>query len=371
MGGDRLPAGDHGRHAALRQARRPVRAQGGAAGRARAVPDRLRAMRARPGDDRADRVPRDPGAGRRRPDGQRAGRDRRRRLAARARALHGPVRRRLRRLLGRRAAHRRLLHLEPLVALDLLHQHPARAARAGRPRGVAAERFRARAPCGRLRRGGAARGRVERDRPDDVARRHQLRLGLGADRGARRDRDRRARRVRRCGVARRRADPSPAPVPQRGLPCDERDRVRDRLRAVRRAHLPAAVPAGRPRRLADGVRAAADPGDGGRADRLDRIGPDHLRDRPLQGVPDRRHRARRDRDAAVDPARRRHIGSVRLRRDVRARARPRSGDAGTRARGRTPSTTPISASRPRAPAYFARWAARSAPPRSAPSSPPA
>ncbi len=299
MGGDRLPAGDHRRHAALRQARRPVRAQGGAAGRPRAVPDRLRAVRARSGDDRADRVPRDPGAGRRRPDGQRAGRDRRRRLAARARALHGPVRRGLRRLLGRRAADRRLLHLEPLVALDLLHQHPARAARAGRAGGVAAERLRARAPRGRLCRGGTARRRAERDRPDDVARRHQLRLGFGADRRARRDRGRRARRVRRRGVARRRADPAPAPVPQQGLPCHERDRVRDRLRAFRRAHLPAAVPAGRARRLADGVRAAADPGDGGRADRLDRIGPDHLRDRPLQGVPDRGHGDRDARHAAA------------------------------------------------------------------------
>ena len=46
LGRDRVPAGDHGRHAALRQARRSVRAQGRAAGRARDLPDRLGAVRA-------------------------------------------------------------------------------------------------------------------------------------------------------------------------------------------------------------------------------------------------------------------------------------------------------------------------------------
>ena len=60
--------------------------------------DRLGAVRRWPGHDPADRVPRDPGPGRRRADGQRAGGDRRRRLAARARPLHGPVRRGVRRL---------------------------------------------------------------------------------------------------------------------------------------------------------------------------------------------------------------------------------------------------------------------------------
>ena len=42
-----------------------------------------------------------------------------------------------------------------------------------------------------------------------------------------------------------------------------------------------------------------DPGDGGRADRLDRLGPGDHRHRPLQGVPDRRHGDRRGRDAAA------------------------------------------------------------------------
>jgi hypothetical protein len=42
---------------------------------ARPVPDRLGALRPRAGDDRADRLPRDPGPRRRRADGQRAGGD--------------------------------------------------------------------------------------------------------------------------------------------------------------------------------------------------------------------------------------------------------------------------------------------------------
>ena len=78
---------------------------------------------------------------------------------------------------------------------------------------------------------------------------------------------------------------------------------------------------------------AADPGDGGRADRLDRLGRGDHGHRPLQGVPDRRHGDRRDRDAAADPARCRHVGAVRVRRDVRAGPRARAGDAGARARG--------------------------------------
>ncbi len=86
------------------------------------------------GDDRADRLPRDPGPRRRRTAGRRAGDDRRRRLAARARPLPGPVRRCIRRRQRRRPADRRLLHEPRELALDLLHQHPARAAGAGRPR---------------------------------------------------------------------------------------------------------------------------------------------------------------------------------------------------------------------------------------------
>ena len=296
MGRDGLSPGDHRRHAALRQARRPVRPQGRAAGRARDLPRRLRAVRSGAGDDRAHRVPRHPGARRRRADGQRAGRDRRRRVAAPAREVRGPLRRGLRRVVGGRAPHRRVLHQPPVVALDLLHQPPARPPRARGPGRHAPERHRARAAQGRLPRRRAARGRTRRDRPADDARRHVLRLGLGADRRARRDRDRRDRGVRVRRVPRGRADPPAAPVPQQRLPDDERDRVRHRLRALRSTDLPAALPAGRARRLPHRIGPAARAGHGRRPDRLDRVGPDHHGHRALQGVPDRRHRARRDRD---------------------------------------------------------------------------
>ena len=307
VGGDRVPAGHHGGHAALRQARRPLRPQGGAPGRAGDLPDRLGAVRAGAGDDRADPLPGDPGAGRRRADGQRAGGDRRRRLAARARPLHGPVRRRVRRLLGGGAADRRLLHERPHVALDLLHQHPARPARARGPRRVAARREGAGEPFDRLRRRGAAGRRAERDRAADHAGRDHLRVGIGGDRRAGLCRDRRPGALRMGRVARRRADPAAAPVPQQRLPDHERDRLRDRLRALRRADLPAAVPAGGARRLADRVGPPARPGDGRRADRVDRLGPGDHRHRALQGVPDRGDGDRRRRDAAALAARRRHV----------------------------------------------------------------
>ena len=60
------------------------------------------------------------------------GRDRRHRAAARARQVPGSLRRRLRRLDGDRAAARRLLRRQPLLALDLLHQPAAGRARARR-----------------------------------------------------------------------------------------------------------------------------------------------------------------------------------------------------------------------------------------------
>ena len=60
---------------------------------------------------------------------------RRHRPAARAGQVPGALRRRLRRLDGDRAAARRLLRRQPLVALDLLHQPAAGCARARRDRG--------------------------------------------------------------------------------------------------------------------------------------------------------------------------------------------------------------------------------------------
>ena len=62
----------------------------------------------------------------------RDGRRRRPRRAARPRPLPGPLRRRVRRLGRRGPAARRLLRRQPLLAVDLLHQPPARRGRAGR-----------------------------------------------------------------------------------------------------------------------------------------------------------------------------------------------------------------------------------------------
>ena len=122
-------------------------------------------------------------------------------------------------------------------------------------------------------------------------------------------------------AARGRADPAAVAVSQprvRGL---RGGQPRRRLRALRLADLPAALPAGRARAEPDGVGAAADPGDGRAADLLDRVGPGHLAHGPLQGVADRRHRGRRARPVAV----------VVLGRDDRQR-RGRAAHAGPRPR---------------------------------------
>ena len=299
VGGHRLPAGDHGGDAAVRQARRPLRAQARAPGGAGPVPGRLGALRRRPEHGRADRVPRDPGARRRRAHGQRPGGDRGRRLASRARPLHGGLRRRLRRRQRRRPADRRLLHHPRELALDLLHQRPARARGAGGAGDHPAVGARARPARDRLPGHGPARRLPFLPRPADDARRHHLRLGLAVHRRPRRARDRRPDRLRLRRAPRRRAGAPAAPVRQPGVPGDERDRAGDRLRAVRLADLPAAVPADRPRTEPDRGGAAADPADGGPARRVDHLGPGDLEHRPLQGVPDRRHRDRDDRHAAA------------------------------------------------------------------------
>ena len=334
VGGDRLPAGGDGGDAAVRQARRPLRAQDRAAGRADPVPHRLRAVRARAGHDRADRVPRHPGPGRRRTDGERAGGDRRRRAAERPRPLHGAVRRGVRRLERRRPADRRLPHHAPVVALDLLRQPAAGCRRARRARGHAAIGDGAAPARDRLRRHAAAGGRAERDHPAHLAGREHLRLGLAADRGPGRDRGRVPRRVRVRRAARGRADPAAVAVPQPRVPDDERGRADRRLRAVRRADLPAAVPADRARAVSDRVRAAAAAGDGRAADLLDRLRADHLARRPLQVLPDRRHGGGRLRDVPAVLARARPPATGRGRAaHAGARPRARDGHAGARARG--------------------------------------
>ena len=118
---------------------------------------------------------------------------------------------------------------------------------------------------------GPARRRPRLARPPDHARRHHVRLGLAVHRRARRARDRLAGRVRLGRAPRRRAGAAAAAVRNPGLPGDERDRAGGRLRPVRLAHLPAAVPADGSRAEPDRGRAAADPADGRPARRLDRL----------------------------------------------------------------------------------------------------
>ncbi len=64
---------------------------------------------------------------------------------------------------------------------------------------------------------------------------------------------------------------------------DQRRRLRRRVRAVRRGHLPAAVPAGRQGRHPDRLGAAAGAADGRPADHLDRLRAGDHAHRPLQG----------------------------------------------------------------------------------------
>ena len=113
----------------LRKARRHGRPQAGLPGGDPHLPRRLDARRSLPVDGRADRLPRAAGSRRRRADGRRAGDHRRHRPAARARALHGPDRIRVRRRFGRRAAARRLPRRQPVLALGLLREPARRRAR--------------------------------------------------------------------------------------------------------------------------------------------------------------------------------------------------------------------------------------------------
>ena len=99
---------------------------------------------------------------------------------------------------------------------------------------------------------------ASRARPAHHARRHDLRLGLGPDRRARADRA----SLALAGVHRRRARAAEPILPLRlfrnaVVRGHERGRPRRRLRAVRLAHLPAAVPAGRARRSARRSRACS------------------------------------------------------------------------------------------------------------------
>ena len=181
-----------------------------------------------------------------------------------------------------------------------------------RARADAAVGRRARAPHDRLPRDGPAGRRAERDRAPDHARGQHLRLGIGADRRARRDRRCLSRRLRPRREARRRAGAAAGALPQQRLHDDEPRRADHRVRAVRLDHLPAALPPGRERCQPDRIRPAAAARDGRLADRLDRIGPADHAQRPLQGLPDRRHRGDRDRALPALADGRRHERRDRL-----------------------------------------------------------
>ena len=179
-----------------------------------------------------------------------------------------------------------------------------------------------------------------------------------------------ARRVRVRRAESRRADPAARALPEPDVHGHERDRLHRRPRPLRRGHVSPALPADRQGLQPDRVRVAADADDGGRARHVDRQRAADQPARPLQAVPDRRHRADDGRDV---PA----LGDQRLDADLadrslhaRARVRARDDDAGARARGS--ERGPVRAARRRhlrARRCSGRSAARSASRSSARSSP--
>ena len=284
----------------------------------------------------------------------------------------GPVRRRVRRLERRRPADRRLLHHAPLAGAG----SSTSTCRSGSPRSACS---RSRCPS----RGERAQHAI--DYAGTVLLAVALSalvllttlggttydwgspqiVGLGVHRG-------RWRSSRFVFVERRAAEPilPPSLFRNRVFVVTQRGRARRRLRAVRRADLPAAVPADRARASPDRVRPAAAAGDGRAAVLLDRLGQIITRTGRYKRVPDRRHARRRARPVPAVVAGRDTSTRVAALLHARARPRPRHGHAGARAgrpeRGRRTSS---SASRPRARRCSARSAARSAPRCSARSSP--
>ena len=257
LGRHRISARLDDHDADRRQARRPLRPQDRAPGRARRVPRWLGALRPRERHDRADRLSRAARSRRRRAHGLDTGAHRRRRSAARA----WPVQRSdglgVRRVDRDRAADRRLLRRPSLVELDLLRQSAPRDRGVRRARTRAARSCEPRAAQDRLPRHGAARRRPLVDRALHEPRRQQLSVGLGDDhraRGAGSRADRRLRRRREPRVGARAAAPV---VPQPRLQRVERDRLHHRPRALRLRHLSAALSPDRQRARARPLRASS------------------------------------------------------------------------------------------------------------------
>ena len=206
--------------------------------------------------------------------------------------------------------------------------------------------------------------------PADQPGRHHLPVAVGTHLHPGRGRRAADRRVRAGRAAGRRAGPAAAPVQAAHLLGDQPGRLHRRLRDVRRDHLPARVLPGRPGHLADHLRGVPAAADGRAAGGLDRLRADHLQDRQVPVLPDRRLRA-------DDP------GPVPALADGRGLAHP-PGRCSTcscsawasavscrcwSSSCRTACRTANWASRPPAPRSSARSAGRSAPRSSARSSP--
>ena len=260
--------------------------------------------------------------------------DRRRRAAPRPRQVPGRVRRGVRRGQRARPADRRLLRRQPQLALGVLRQPAGRRDRAGRRRDrrcapSTAHRkpvidylgtflIAAAASCLVLITsfGGSTWAWSS----------WQVYRLRGAGGGA-------AGRVVLRGETRAGAGAAAAPVPELGVRHVQHHRLRRRLVHVRRADLPAAVPAGRARRHAHRLRPAAAAADGRRAGRLDRLGPADQPDRPVQDLPDRRHGGDDGRRLAPVPDDRHHLHGLQRGRDAGLRPRAGPGHAGAGHRG--------------------------------------
>ena len=164
-------------------------------------------------------------------------------------------------------------------------------------------------------------------------RRGDLPLGLAAHgrAGGRRGGLRHRLPLRRATRGRT-GDPA-QPLLQRGLRGGQRDRLRGRLRHVRRVDLPPAVLPGREGGLADRLRGAALPDDGRTPRRVDRLGPAGQPVGPLQDLSGDRDRVHDGRSLPHVHHRSGHrcVGHRGLHGAVRVRPRPR--DAGPRGRG--------------------------------------
>ena len=124
----RLPAHLHHHRSDVRQARRPLRPQAHLSLVGGDLPDRLGALRRRPYLSAAHPLPRHPGARRRRSVAGRHHHHRRHLHPGRARAHPGDLLRNLGGGEPDRPAARRRDHRHPLLAVDLLPQHPLRPA---------------------------------------------------------------------------------------------------------------------------------------------------------------------------------------------------------------------------------------------------